>query len=303
MKRTGAQIVWESMMREGVAVVFGYPGGAIMPVYDALLDYPVHHVLVRHEENAAFAADGYARASGRVGVCLATSGPGATNLLTGLADAMMDSAPVVAITGPASSVASVASANGPSPTVLAGRMVTSGACAVTFGSSPSVANHASKSRLSLMFAVFMEARRRGVPPLRDREKPHGLAAHHSSLSRRRQPPWGRRTGQSQSPRCRSAFAFPPFGVDRRPQARSLRDHRQGLTMGVAPAGSRLGWARRRSSPRWTSPPPARSAPRIKVTREPRRGDPEEAPSLRQAPGDGRANSPTEPGATRHHETS
>ena len=99
MKRTGAQIVWESMMREGVAVVFGYPGGAIMPVYDALLDYPVHHVLVRHEENAAFAADGYARASGRVGVCLATSGPGATNLLTGLADAMMDSAPVVAITG------------------------------------------------------------------------------------------------------------------------------------------------------------------------------------------------------------
>ncbi|MCX7706906.1 MAG: biosynthetic-type acetolactate synthase large subunit [Anaerolineae bacterium] len=99
MKRTGAQIVWESLIREGVEVVFGYPGGAIMPVYDALLDYPVHHVLVRHEENAAFAAGGYARASGKVGVCMATSGPGATNLVTGLADAMLDSVPIVAITG------------------------------------------------------------------------------------------------------------------------------------------------------------------------------------------------------------
>jgi acetolactate synthase-1/2/3 large subunit len=87
------------MVREGVDVVFGYPGGAIMPAYDALLEYPVHHVLVRHEENAAFAADGYARASGKVGVCMATSGPGATNLVTGLASAMMDSVPVVAITG------------------------------------------------------------------------------------------------------------------------------------------------------------------------------------------------------------
>ena len=104
MKRTGAQIVWESLMREGVEVVFGYPGGAIMPVYDALLDYPsVHHVLVRHEENAAFAAGGYARASGKVGVCIATSGPGATNLVTGLADAMLDSVPMVAITGQVSS--------------------------------------------------------------------------------------------------------------------------------------------------------------------------------------------------------
>jgi acetolactate synthase I/II/III large subunit len=99
MQRTGAQIIWESLIKEGVEVVFGYPGGAIMPAYDALLDYPVHHVLVRHEENAAFAADGYARASGRVGVCMATSGPGATNLVTGLANAMLDSIPVVAITG------------------------------------------------------------------------------------------------------------------------------------------------------------------------------------------------------------
>lgn len=99
MQRTGAQIIWESLIREGVDVLFGYPGGAIMPAYDALLDYPVHHVLVRHEENAAFAADGYARASGRVGVCMATSGPGATNLVTGLAGAMMDSIPLVAITG------------------------------------------------------------------------------------------------------------------------------------------------------------------------------------------------------------
>jgi acetolactate synthase I/II/III large subunit len=99
VKRTGAQIIWECLVREGVDVVFGYPGGAIMPAYDALLEYDVHHVLVRHEENAAFAADGYARASGKVGVCMATSGPGATNLVTGLAGAMMDSIPVVAITG------------------------------------------------------------------------------------------------------------------------------------------------------------------------------------------------------------
>ena len=99
MQRTGAQIIWESLMHEGVSVVFGFPGGAIMPAYDALLDYPVHHVLVRHEENAAFAADGFARASGKVGVCMATSGPGATNLVTGLACAMLDSIPMVAITG------------------------------------------------------------------------------------------------------------------------------------------------------------------------------------------------------------
>jgi acetolactate synthase-1/2/3 large subunit len=104
MKRTGAQIIWESLIAEGVEVVFGYPGGTIMPAYDALLDYPsVHHVLVRHEENAAFAAGGYARASGRVGVCMSTSGPGATNLITGLADAMLDSVSMVAITGQVSS--------------------------------------------------------------------------------------------------------------------------------------------------------------------------------------------------------
>ncbi len=100
MKRTGAQILWESLIAKGVEVVFGYPGGSIMPAYDALLDYPnIHHVLVRHEENAAFAAGGYARASGRVGVCMVTSGPGATNTVTGLADAMLDSVPLVAITG------------------------------------------------------------------------------------------------------------------------------------------------------------------------------------------------------------
>ncbi len=100
MQRTGAQIIWESLIREGVEVVFGYPGGSIMPAYDALLDYPsVHHVLVRHEENAGFAAGGYARASGQVGVCMVTSGPGATNLVTSLADMLLDSVPVVAITG------------------------------------------------------------------------------------------------------------------------------------------------------------------------------------------------------------
>jgi acetolactate synthase-1/2/3 large subunit len=96
---TGAQILWECLVREGVEVVFGYPGGAILPAYDAMLDYPVRHVLVRHEQGAAHMADGYARASGRVGVAVATSGPGATNLTTGIANAMMDSIPIVFITG------------------------------------------------------------------------------------------------------------------------------------------------------------------------------------------------------------
>jgi len=97
-RRTGAQIVWEALVREGVKVVFGYPGGAIMPAYDALLQYPIHHVLVRHEQGAAHMADGYARASGEVGVAVATSGPGATNLVTGIATAMLDSVPMVCIT-------------------------------------------------------------------------------------------------------------------------------------------------------------------------------------------------------------
>ena len=99
MKKTGAEIVWECLTREGVEVVFGYPGGANMPIYDAMLSYPVHHVLVRHEQGAAHMADGYARASGKVGVAMATSGPGATNLVTGIATAMMDSVPMVCITG------------------------------------------------------------------------------------------------------------------------------------------------------------------------------------------------------------
>jgi len=99
MKRTGAQIIWECLVREGVDTVFGYPGGAILPTYDAMVDYPVRHVLVRHEQGAAHAADGYARASGRVGVAIGTSGPGATNLVTGIATAMLDSIPVVFITG------------------------------------------------------------------------------------------------------------------------------------------------------------------------------------------------------------
>ncbi len=98
-KLSGAQILFECLVREGVDVVFGYPGGAILPTYDAMLQYPIHHVLVRHEQGATHMADGYARASGRVGVCIGTSGPGATNMVTGLATAMMDSVPVVAITG------------------------------------------------------------------------------------------------------------------------------------------------------------------------------------------------------------
>jgi acetolactate synthase-1/2/3 large subunit len=99
MEKSGAEILWECLVREGVELVFGYPGGAIMPTYDAMLDYPIHHVLVRHEQGAAHMADGYARASGKVGVAMATSGPGATNLVTGIVTAMMDSSPIVCITG------------------------------------------------------------------------------------------------------------------------------------------------------------------------------------------------------------
>jgi acetolactate synthase-1/2/3 large subunit len=99
MKLTGAQVIWEVLTREGIEVVFGYPGGATLPTYDAMLQYPVRHVLVRHEQGAAHMADGYARASGKVGVAMATSGPGATNLVTGIATAMMDSSPIVCITG------------------------------------------------------------------------------------------------------------------------------------------------------------------------------------------------------------
>jgi acetolactate synthase-1/2/3 large subunit len=99
MTLTGAQILWESLVREGVTDVFGYPGGAILPAYDAMLAYPIRHVLVRHEQGATHMADGYARASGRVGVAIATSGPGATNMVTGIATAMMDSSPIVCITG------------------------------------------------------------------------------------------------------------------------------------------------------------------------------------------------------------
>ena len=97
---SGSQILCEALVREGVELLFGYPGGAIMPFYDALTSYPtLRHILVRHEQAAAHAADGYARATGKVGVCVATSGPGATNLVTGLATAFMDSTPIIAVTG------------------------------------------------------------------------------------------------------------------------------------------------------------------------------------------------------------
>jgi len=99
MLMNGARIVLEALTREGVDVIFGYPGGANMPIYDQLYDHHLRHILVRHEENACFAASGYARSTGKVGVCFATSGPGATNLVTGLVDALMDSIPVVAVTG------------------------------------------------------------------------------------------------------------------------------------------------------------------------------------------------------------
>ncbi len=98
---SGAQAVVQSLIKEGVDLIFGYPGGAIMPVYDALYDVEdeLKHILVRHEQGATHAAQGYARASGKVGVCIATSGPGATNLITGIADAQIDSTPMVCITG------------------------------------------------------------------------------------------------------------------------------------------------------------------------------------------------------------
>src|SRR3984885_6559617 len=96
---TGAEIIWATLEGEGVREVFGYPGGAILPAYDALRKFPIRHILVRHEQSAVHMADGYARASGRVGVAIATSGPGATNMVTGIATAMLDSIPVVCITG------------------------------------------------------------------------------------------------------------------------------------------------------------------------------------------------------------
>jgi acetolactate synthase-1/2/3 large subunit len=98
-RKTGAEIIWKCLEREGVKHVFGYPGGAILPAYDALQHSSIHHVLVRHEQGATHMADGYARASGGVGVAIATSGPGATNMVTGIATAMMDSSPIVCITG------------------------------------------------------------------------------------------------------------------------------------------------------------------------------------------------------------
>src|SRR3974390_643318 len=96
---SGAKMLLECLAREGVDCIFGYPGGVTLPLYDVLYDHHIRHVLVRHEENAAFAAEGYARSTGKVGVCCATSGPGATNLTTGLVDAIMDSIPIVALTG------------------------------------------------------------------------------------------------------------------------------------------------------------------------------------------------------------
>ena len=106
MKLTGAEIILECLVREGVEIMFGYPGGAILPTYDAMTKYPqLRHVLVRHEQGAAHMADGYARATGKVGVAIATSGPGSTNLVTGIATAMMDSSPIVCITGQVPSTA------------------------------------------------------------------------------------------------------------------------------------------------------------------------------------------------------
>ncbi len=100
MKITGAEALLKSLEKEGVDIIFGIPGGVLIPIYDALFKQDkIKHILVRHEQAAAHAADGYARATGKVGVCMATSGPGATNLVTGIANAYMDSVPIVALTG------------------------------------------------------------------------------------------------------------------------------------------------------------------------------------------------------------
>ena len=99
-RMTGAQMTLDSLQREGVDTIFGYPGGVVLPLYDTLPQYPgIRHILVRHEQSAAHMADGYARASGRMGTCLGTSGPGATNLVTGIATSWMDSTPIFALTG------------------------------------------------------------------------------------------------------------------------------------------------------------------------------------------------------------
>ena len=95
----GATILLEALEKEGVDLIFGYPGGVLLPLYDALIDSPIRHILPRHEQGGVHAADGYARVTGKVGVCLATSGPGATNLVTGIANAYMDSIPLVVLTG------------------------------------------------------------------------------------------------------------------------------------------------------------------------------------------------------------
>ena len=100
MIKTGAEILCECLIKEGVEVIFGFPGGVLLPLYDTLPRYPqLRHILVRHEQGAAHAADAYARVTGKVGVCLATSGPGATNLVTGIANAYLDSVPLLSITG------------------------------------------------------------------------------------------------------------------------------------------------------------------------------------------------------------
>ena len=99
MKKSGAQIIVESLIREGVEVLFGFPGGTVLPIFDVLYDAPIRFILSGHEQGAAHMADGYARATGKVGVCIATSGPGATNLVTGIATAYMDSVPMIALTG------------------------------------------------------------------------------------------------------------------------------------------------------------------------------------------------------------
>ncbi|MCK4855303.1 MAG: acetolactate synthase large subunit, partial [Bacteroidales bacterium] len=100
-KVSGSEAVILSLLEEGIETIFGYPGGAIMPIYDLLYDYQdkIKHILTRHEQGAAHAAQGYARVTGKVGVCMVTSGPGATNLTTGLADAMLDSTPIICISG------------------------------------------------------------------------------------------------------------------------------------------------------------------------------------------------------------
>ena len=238
MIRSGAQILWECLVREGVDIVFGYPGGAILPAYDAMLEYPIRHVLVRHEQGAAHMADGYARASGRVGVAVATSGPGATNLTTGIATAMMDSIPTVFITGQV-----------PSKVLGTDAFQETDVTGITLP----ITKH------NALVTDVREHRAHAARGLRASRAAGGPArcwwTSARTRSRRRPSSCGRRTStlpgdRTPAPRC-AARTWPGAGADRRaPSARSSWP----ATASCAPAPRPpCGPSPRRRTSRWPSP--------------------------------------------------